>query len=579
MKFFNIEPLKRFLCGTTSKPVSLRKQLSRLITFCCTAVVLIQASIMVSMLFHQYIRQEKEDTLYLLEHINTKTNSSFEYMEDLVLVLQDQTGLQDFFYSKNFDTDSATECLKTSASLFSERNQLSFGAPFIEKIYLFNFNGDSIYNLYYPVTLSKIEPEQKKYAQLNDTFVHNGQQFYFASENDFIHLCLYLYNAQMQPLGTCIFTLNKESILKNYEIIEDYRFYSWSIASKEQTLLKNEQLPTSQKSSNLEHSLTTGFGLTLYAGIPVSVAYSTLSSTMGMILLISAAVILILSLIGHTLAISYVKPLETIAEKIKLVGKGNFDTKLSEYPVEELQNISDTFNEMTDEIHHLVNEVYETRLIAQQAEIQYLQSQMNPHFLSNALTMIQMQAALNKDEEVQKLLHKLASLYQGKIFRKDEYFILLSEEIEIVDFYLSLQSSRFREKIAYSISYEGDADNYKHLQVPRLSIEPLVENAVCHGLIPKAEPGTIKINISKALHALEITIADDGVGFTPDSVAQHQNDTNHTHVGLWNTNKLIRNLCGAEFGLNIESTKGHGTIVHVRLPIKPEDTYVESNDC
>ena len=165
MKVFSIEPLKRFLCGTTAQPVSLQKQISRLITFCCVAVVLIQSSILASMLFHQYIRQEKEDTLYILENTHTKINSGFQYMEDLVLILQDQTGLQDFFRTGDFDADAAAERLKTSASLFSERNQMSSSEPLIEKIYLFNFFGDSIYNLYYPVTLSKIEAEQEK--QLN----------------------------------------------------------------------------------------------------------------------------------------------------------------------------------------------------------------------------------------------------------------------------------------------------------------------------------------------------------------------------------------------------------------------------
>ena len=579
MKVFSIEPLKRFLCGTTAQPVSLRKQISRLITFCCVAVVLIQSSILASMLFHQYIRQEKEDTLYILENTHTKINSGFQYMEDLVLILQDQTGLQDFFRTGDFDADAAAECLKTSASLFSERNQMSSSEPLIEKIYLFNFSGDSIYNLYYPVTLSKIEAEQETYTRLNEALLNNDRHFYFACEDDFIHLCLRLYNSEMQPLGTCIFTLNKAGIEKNYEIIEKYRFYSWSIATGEQTILNKEQLPERRTGSRLEHTLTTGFGLTLYTGVPVSVVYDTLSSTLGMIFLISAAIILMLSYLGHSLAVFYVKPLETIAEKIKLVGKGNFDTKLSESSTEELQNISVTFNDMTEEIQHLIKENYETRLIAQQAEIQYLQSQMNPHFLSNALTMIQMKAALSGDKEVPELLHKLAGLYQGKIFRKDEYFISLREEMEIVEFYLSLQTSRFGDKMTSSISYEGNAEHYNNLQIPRLSIEPLVENAVCHGLIPKAEKGMIHIDISKTPHTLKITITDDGVGFSSDSAAKHRDEKNHTHVGLWNTNKMIQNLCGDEFGLIIESTPGHGTAVQVLLPIKLEDTYVESNDC
>ena len=269
--------------------------------------------------------------------------------------------------------------------------------------------------------------------------------------------------------------------------------------------------------------------------------------------------------------------METVAEKIKLVGKGNFDTKLDEYPIEELQNISATFNEMTDYIERLVKEVYETQLIAQQSQIQYLQAQMNPHFLFNVLSMIEMKAALNQDKEVQDMLYKLSRLYQGKIFRKNEYFIYLEEEMEIVDFYLSIQNSRFGEKITYSIFYEGEKEAYAQLMVPRLSIEPLVENAVCHGLEPKGEKGHISISIFRRENSVEIFIEDNGVGFEAEKLAEKKENKNHSNVGLWNTNKMIHNLCGEEYGLEINSRVGEGTVVKVLLPIRNGEDYVEGN--
>lgn len=579
MKLFNTEHIRRLLWGTKEHPVSLRKQLTRLILICCTAVALLQSGIMVSMLFHQYIVQEKENTLYLLDHTHKNMNSGFQYVEDLVLNLQDQPALQDFFRENNSGSQPAADYLKSSAFLFSEKNEINTYRPFIENIYLFNSSGDVIYDLYYPATLTQIEAELDKYVQLNNSFSINGRNFYLEVEDLCIHLCLWLYDNSMQPLGTCIFTLNKDSILSNYEAVENYKFYCWNITAGDQVIAGNKQLPVKEPLSFLERTQSGSFGLTLYSGIPVRVVYSTLASTMGMILLISLALILLLSLLVRTLAVSYVEPLETVAEKIQLVGKGNFDTKLSEYSIEELQNISSTFNDMTDYINHLIKEVYETQLMAQHTQIQYLQAQIQPHFLSNTLAMIQMQAALNNDREVQEMLLKLSRLYQGKIFRKDEHFITLKEEMEIIDFYLSLQTSRFRDKLTYSISYEGDAASYEHLLVPRLSIEPLVENAVCHGLIPKADSGSIKIYVSGLTHLLKITVTDDGVGFSADSIPENKDDTNHTHVGLWNTNKMIRNLCGDQFGLTIESKVGQGTTVVVHLPIKTEELYVESNDC
>ena len=151
--------------------------------------------------------------------------------------------------------------------------------------------------------------------------------------------------------------------------------------------------------------------------------------------------------------------------------------------------------------------------------------------------------------------------------------------MEIVDFYLSLKNRRFGEKITYAITYDGDKDDYKTRMVPRLSIEPIVENAVCHGLEPKDGNGHIRIQIREKDDKLWICIKDNGVGFNPDLVLESSEDRNHSHVGLWNTNKMIHNLCGDDYGLQVTSEIGRGTEVFVILPIKVGGNYVEGNDC
>ena len=285
-----------------------------------------------------------------------------------------------------------------------------------------------------------------------------------------------------------------------------------------------------------------------------------------------------MAIFAYLISLYYVKPLKIVAEKIKQVGKGDFSTKLDEYQVEELRDISETFNDMTDYINHLIREVYETQLIAKQSQIQYLQAQMNPHFLFNVLSMIGMKAAMNGDMEVRELIYKLSKLYQGKIFRRNEPVISLLEEIEIADFYLSIQNSRFGDKITYDITYEGGKEKYKKMMVPRLSIEPIVENAVCHGLEPKQGNGHIKLRIYTEDEILKIIIIDDGIGFDLKTVTENKEGEHHTHVGIWNTNKMIHNLYGQEYGLKIESKPGEGTTVIVTLPVRKEEDYVESYD-
>lgn len=564
----NKEWMENILWGPKDQPYSLRKQISRLITFCCVTVVCIQAVVMVTMLISQFVQQERSDTLYIIESDNTKMDMTIQYLEEMVLSIQHHTGLRSFFCSGVYHEKTAEEQLKTAGNLFSERNQLESSEPFVEKIYLFNEEGKSIHHLYYPTTMKEITEDQEKYRCIYEAFLLGEEEFYYNVEEEHVNLCLWLYDSDMKPLGGGVFALNKSGIEQNYKNLDKMKNYSWSIYKDDQQIIGQNQFTLKKTFPMLEHSMRSGFGLTLYAGVSSWVIYQSLGTTVLTVLLISVALILLLSFLGHAMAVYYVKPLETVAEKIQLVGKGNFDTKLSEYRVEELQNISDTFNEMTDYIDKLVKEVYETQLIAKQAQIQYLQAQMNPHFLFNVLSMIEMRAAVNKDMEVQQMIYKLSKLYQGKIFRKDERFIYLEEEMEIVDFYLSLQNGRFGDKITYSISYEGDKEEYKKCMVPRLSIEPIVENAVCHGLEPKDKNGHISISISRKNEVLKITIEDNGVGFDTNLVVESREDKNHSHVGLWNTNKMIHNLCGDEYGLAVESQIGNGTKVSVILPIK-----------
>lgn len=565
--------------GSKKEPISLRKQLSRMITFCCVTAVCIQAVVMVVMTMNQYVTREREDTLYILESDNTKIDNIFQYVEEIAISIQHNVGLRSFFRGNVYSEVIVTEQLKSVTNLFSERNRLEVFEPFVEKIYLYNDSDKSICNLYYPMTISEMKESQRTCNALYETYKESDKAFYFQTDGKYLNLCMKLYDTQMKQLGTCIFVLNKAGIEENYANLEKMKYYSWSIRQGEEILLGEETISNKKDSFILENCMPTGFGLELHAGASEWTIYQSLGTTVAIILFISAVLMILLSFLGRMMAIYYVRPLETVAEKIKLVGKGNFDTKLDEYRVEELQNISNTFNEMTDYIERLVKEVYETQLIAQQSQIQYLQAQMDPHFLFNVLSMIEMKAAMNQDKEVQEMLYKLSNIYQGKIFRKNEHFIHLEDEMEIVDFYLSLQNSRFGEKIEYSISYEGGKDKYQKLMVPRLSIEPIVENAVCHGLEPKDEKGHIWVNISQDNTTLKIHIEDNGVGFDSEKIVEKSEDKNHSHVGLWNTNKMIHNLCGMEYGLEITSEIGKGTIVCVLLPVRNGENYVEGNDC
>lgn len=565
------EIIKNLIFGKKDKPYSLSKQLSRVITCCCVVAIIIQSMVLVGMVIKQYVKKGMEDTSYILKNDNGKMETKFQYLQEMVLTIQHNRGLRVFLKGQFYNDETVTKQLENVVNVFSERNRMGNAEPFVEKIYIYNINGGSICELFYPITVAEYNGFKKKYENLYNEFVGSKRDFYYKTEAKNISLCLNLYDETMNNIGVCIFALNRQGIEDNYANLNKVSRYSWGIRTKSEIIISESNLFSYEKNNLIEQEFYAGFGLTFYAELSNAAIFGSLWSSVFITLLVSVVLIITLTIFSHLISLRYVKPLKTIAKKIKQVGGGDFKTKLEGYRVEELKNISETFNDMTDYINKLIVEVYENQLIAKQSELQYVQAQMNPHFLYNVLSMIGMRAALNNDKEVQELIHKLSKLYQGKIFRKNEPMILLSEEMEIIDFYLSIQNSRFGDKVTYSIVYEGGKENYENITVPRLSIEPIVENAVCHGLEPKNGDGHISVNICKEMGSLNVTVVDDGIGFDAKEVKKESNDKGHAHVGLLNTDKMIKNIYGEEYGISIKSKSGAGTEVTITLPICKEE--------
>ena len=246
------------------------------------------------------------------------------------------------------------------------------------------------------------------------------------------------------------------------------------------------------------------------------------------------------------------------------------------------------FNEMADRIKYLITEVYEKQLLATKSQVKYLQSQLNPHFQFNILAMLSLKAKMSGNEELYESLNAFSKLMQGKIFRDKEIKIKVKEELEIVQFYLFLQKERYQDKLMYEINLSDE--QIKENLIPRLLIEPLVENAVSHGLEPQKESGMIKvslyeentseesakeekINHTEQIKRLHIIVEDNGVGMDYEKLNEDQENEipengkiGHTHTGLKNTQRMLQILYGEDYELDIESKKGKGTRIEIILP-------------
>lgn len=285
-----------------------------------------------------------------------------------------------------------------------------------------------------------------------------------------------------------------------------------------------------------------------------------------LILCLCVMVLTILLVLPLTLRLTHFT--RDFIEGIRRFGSGDLTVKLPQYHDYDLNEICTTFNHMTDEINTLIKDKYEKQMLLQQMDIAFLQSQMNPHFLFNVLLSISARAKMDGDETLFEMVQSLTTLLQASLHPKQAVKIPLRQELEYVRAYLSIQRLRFGQRISFEICVP---EQLQGLLIPRLSVQPLVENAVIHGLTPIEDNGLVRVEANADEQTLNIVVEDNGCGF--DLTAQGaapRADGEHNHIALSNLQKRIILLYGDEYGLELHSAKNQGCRVSLHLPREEE---------
>ncbi|WP_334111053.1 histidine kinase [Thermodesulfitimonas autotrophica] len=202
--------------------------------------------------------------------------------------------------------------------------------------------------------------------------------------------------------------------------------------------------------------------------------------------------------------------------------------------------------------------------LAMKAELEALRAQINPHFLFNTLNTIVMFSRTNP-ETARRLLIRLASFFRHAL-KSTGHFTTLREEWDCVNTYLVLEKARFREKLRIVRSVDKSLFDY---QIPILTLQPLVENAIKHGIMPKVDPGTVRIAVRRVGNEMAVEIADDGVGIPPEVLPKifTPGFGSGSGVGLSNVNERLKGLFGENYGLQVTSEPNKGTVVQFRIPL------------
>lgn len=255
-------------------------------------------------------------------------------------------------------------------------------------------------------------------------------------------------------------------------------------------------------------------------------------------------------------------PIKKLLGAMRSVGEGDFQTQVAVSTNDEFGILLQRFNRMNDRIRLLVSENYEIKLKEQEAEIQALNMQMNPHFLYNTLNVMNWTAIENNQKELSKMLVCLSNMLHYTS-RKEWGAVHLSEEIEWMKSYFYIMSVRFEGK--FTVSYEIDSILYDY-KLPRLLFQPFVENAILHGFDQIESGGRIHIRGWARDGVRHFEIEDNGRGMSSDTVHAILYRESSS-VGIKNTIARIRMTYGEEYGVAIASVPGSGTKVTITLPL------------
>jgi two-component system sensor histidine kinase YesM len=290
-------------------------------------------------------------------------------------------------------------------------------------------------------------------------------------------------------------------------------------------------------------------------------------------LVIALATFFLSFLISVYFASSIVRPINTIKELMKKVENGNLSVQFRSDQNDELSQLGQGFNHMLSEIKNLIEQVYREQKSKREAELRILQAQIKPHFLYNTLDNIKWMAQEHKAQDIVDVVAALTKLFRHTI-SKGEEIIKVKEEIEHITSYLYIQKVRYEEKLNYSIDIDADT---LELFMVRLSLQPLVENAIYHGIKQKRGSGNVRLTGKIQDQTLLFTVYDDGIGIEPEKVQELNamlDDRKLTHgrsgYGIYNVNERIKMTFGDQYGLKYASEPGEWTCVEARYPIVKE---------
>ena len=295
-------------------------------------------------------------------------------------------------------------------------------------------------------------------------------------------------------------------------------------------------------------------------------------STVRFIVIAYACIFALLLILSYYIPLSITRPIRKLSEATDQVAKGDLSVRFDTRSGAEVSRLSDSLNAMIDKINELLAQVTKEQVRLRKAEFELLQMQINPHFLYNTLDTIIWLAEAGKQKEVVDMVGSLSEFFRTSL-NQGKDIIPIREELQHVKSYLEIQQVRYQDILEYGIHVPEELEKYL---IPKITIQPIVENALYHGIKNKRGLGRILVNGRKEEGYFVIEVQDNGIGINEERLKQvrdkiqYRLSAGNDIYGLYNVNERIHLNFGEKFGISIESIYGEGTVVSIFLPCMEE---------
>lgn len=571
-------------------------------TFITITIALIVSIVLFFSTFFYYNRtssilrnSSQESIIRQLNQVNVRITDQIDSIDSVIPL----------FMSNNMirNTLEAPQPAKTAENnRFQIERQMSYiyhstplsGKNFTNSIYVI-CDDDTMFHTYTSSNLDSVSPKSAELTSFIDKKTPRLFCFTLPSDEDSLYFCRNLFHTSTgKHMGFVVLDIDTDKwmeycgkgldpswfisvfneelhILSNPELQQEERDMEACLETPDQNI-SFQEMNLNGASYYVAAQTVNEIGFTSAVAAPKDLLLKDLNDTLKSYLLLLGATIFIALLAAIVLSQAVTRPIERMVLHINEISQGKQASLPPTKMYREFEIWTNAFNDMLKKLDAYYTDNFQKQLLLKNAEIQALQSQMDPHFLFNVLNTIAWKAQMLGSEEIYQMVISMGELLKMNTLSKERAFVPLEQEMQYVRFYIYLQQTRFEDKISCSIQIPPQL---LQCQIPCFCIQPLVENAIVHGLEPKKGKGTLAIQVfEKEEKQMEICIIDNGVGFTeiPDvrSIASSAEDT-HTHIGLKNLDKRLELLFGASARLRVESTPNVCTSISFTIPIAKEE--------